>query len=423
MNKTVCRPARSRRILWLSGLLVVVGLAASLFRRPIQHAVMLQSVLSAGIPSETAFQELADGAADPIGFLQRAWDTGRVPHRALAMSYLKDKAGTRPDLYQGGQGLLLAGAVDPDVSVRELALGTLARQGHAATARLATAWLSDVDPQVRLLGIRYLRRLNAAAALSAVFARLDDPDLQVLTTAESALRNWTHQDFGIRISQSGIDNAPGATGSVDPAKLRVIRDGVEQWKAWWKVHQGEFPPADTAPTAEPQPTRPVRAGDFALRDLKDRTVRLTDFRGKVVLVNFWTTWCPGCQVEVPDLIALQKDRPDQLVVLGVSLDGLTEVDEHGHGDDARTHPPGASGEGPSLARTRQLVSDFIKANGISYIVLMDPRSEVGGRFNAGELPTNLLIDRDGFIRRRFVGGRAADVLRAMVDELTPATGR
>jgi peroxiredoxin len=65
----------------------------------------------------------------------------------------------------------------------------------------------------------------------------------------------------------------------------------------------------------------VSAVEFSMKDMKGQTHRLTDYRGKWVLVNFWATWCPPCQQETPELVALHNAHKDKdLVVLGMALD-------------------------------------------------------------------------------------------------------
>lgn len=65
----------------------------------------------------------------------------------------------------------------------------------------------------------------------------------------------------------------------------------------------------------------VSAAEFSMKDLKGQTHRLADYRGKWVLVNFWATWCPPCQQETPELVALHNAHKDKdLVVLGMALD-------------------------------------------------------------------------------------------------------
>ncbi len=64
--------------------------------------------------------------------------------------------------------------------------------------------------------------------------------------------------------------------------------------------------------------------EFTLKDMHGSDVALTSFRGQVILVNFWATWCAPCRVEIPDLIALQDKYSDDLVVLGLSVDDTAE---------------------------------------------------------------------------------------------------
>jgi thiol-disulfide isomerase/thioredoxin len=64
--------------------------------------------------------------------------------------------------------------------------------------------------------------------------------------------------------------------------------------------------------------------DFTLKDMNGIDVRLESFKGKVILINFWATWCGPCRVEIPHLIELQQRYGDDLVVLGVSIDDTAE---------------------------------------------------------------------------------------------------
>jgi thiol-disulfide isomerase/thioredoxin len=155
------------------------------------------------------------------------------------------------------------------------------------------------------------------------------------------------------------------------------------------------------------------ASDFTLRDLNGKSVSLSDFRGKVVLLNFWATWCTACLAEIPDLIALQKKLGDQVAILGVALDGV--ADEHGD-------IPGAEADdnshknGPSVATIHAKVERAVKLRGINYGILLDSKSSVGSRYNGGELPTTVLFDKDGRVRRRFVGERSIAIFEAMIAE-------
>ena len=419
MNASGARLAANRRLKWLLALLVGVAASALLFRKTVQETVLLRSLLMSDSAPETAFLALADAAKDQFAFLQRIWNTKKIPHRALVATYLKDNAGAHLDLYRRAESLLTSATTDVDATVRELALATLAQQRHPAVPRLAAALLRDADPQMRLLGVQYLRKQDAVLALPLVFNLLDDADPRVVTTADAALRNWTKQDFKIRVAHAN-PNAIGANSSVDPANLKTIQDGVRRWKDWWNSHQQDYSTNRLAVFDQPRPSELLPMADFRLEDLKGKTVRFSDFKGKVVLLNFWTTWCPGCLVEIPDLIELQKKNADRLIILGISLDGQTELDEHGHlagthADDGG-HDQGEANGKVDLAEVRAKVEQSVNDNGINYPVLLDPNNEVGRRFNGGELPTNVLIDPQGYARRRFIGGRSVAAFEAMIDE-------
>ncbi len=87
------------------------------------------------------------------------------------------------------------------------------------------------------------------------------------------------------------------------------------------------PPADGGAATEPDDA--VAAGKiaplhFTLKDMNGVDVKLESFKGKVILINFWATWCGPCRVEIPYLIELQRQYADDLVVLGVSVDDTAE---------------------------------------------------------------------------------------------------
>lgn len=110
---------------------------------------------------------------------------------------------------------------------------------------------------------------------------------------------------------------------------------------------------------------------FTLKDIQGRYIRLSDYRGKVVLVNFWATWCPPCRKEIPDLVKLQRDYGSRgLQVIGV------------------TYPP------QTLAEVRRFVSEA-KMN---YPVALGTK-ETKSLFTESEaLPITIVIGTDGRIR-------------------------
>ena len=104
--------------------------------------------------------------------------------------------------------------------------------------------------------------------------------------------------------------------------------------------------------------------DFALQDLEGNVVRLSDYAGKTVLINFWATWCGPCKIELPDLVEIQKEFADKnFVVLGISLD--------------RT--------GPAPVRR------FVERVGLNYPVLMGNQDVVIQFNNFQMIPTSFLL--------------------------------
>jgi peroxiredoxin len=129
-----------------------------------------------------------------------------------------------------------------------------------------------------------------------------------------------------------------------------------------------------------KPVPPVPAPAWKLKDVDGNPVTLAQFRGKVVVLDFWATWCPPCRTEIPGYVALQKKYADDgLVVVGVSVD--------------------TDGVGP--------VKKFMKDIGINYVVVMadDAIQDAYGPLQG--YPTTFIIDRDGQIRNKKLGREPA----------------
>lgn len=124
---------------------------------------------------------------------------------------------------------------------------------------------------------------------------------------------------------------------------------------------------------------PFPAPSIALTDTNGNTVELSDFRGKLVVLNLWATWCEPCLREMPSLDRLQSHFGDRIAVLGVSEDR-----------------GGAKAAGPFIAK--------LDLKSVKFYV--DPKSDVGHALEVRGLPTSLLIDHDGKVLGRVEG--AAD---------------
>ena len=119
-----------------------------------------------------------------------------------------------------------------------------------------------------------------------------------------------------------------------------------------------------------------KAPELKLRDIKGRQFRLSDYRGKVVLINFWATWCPPCRMEVPDLVKLQRDyRSHGLRVIGI------------------TYPP----------QTFMEVHRFVRKAKINYPIALGTK-ETRMLFTSSEtLPLTIVIGRDGSVQEIIEG--------------------
>lgn len=139
-----------------------------------------------------------------------------------------------------------------------------------------------------------------------------------------------------------------------------------------------------------QPPRPdltgEKAPDFTLTDLKGRSVSLAAYRGKIVVLDFWATWCKPCRIEMPRVQKLHSElKAKGLVVLGVNV-------------------------GESATKVRP----YITKNGYTFPILLDRKSEVAEKYKADAIPTLVVIGKDGVIKAYFQGVREEEVLRDAV---------
>jgi thiol-disulfide isomerase/thioredoxin len=141
------------------------------------------------------------------------------------------------------------------------------------------------------------------------------------------------------------------------------------------------------------------APDVTFKDLEGKDLRLADLKGKVVVVNFWATWCEPCQIEIPWMIGFQeKYAAKGFTLLGVAMD-----DE------------GKSVVGPYIEKTQFDVDG--KKMAMNYPILIgndDLSSKFGGLIG---LPTTVVIGRDGKIHKRFLGLVSHDELEKQIKEL------
>ncbi len=128
-----------------------------------------------------------------------------------------------------------------------------------------------------------------------------------------------------------------------------------------------------------QPEAPLRVGDpalnFSLMDLNDRPVRLDDYRGDVVVVNFWATWCPPCVEEAPSLEKFaNRMRKSGVAVIGVSVD-----------QDAAE------------------LGKFLTGHRLTFPIARDPSQALASRYGTSKFPETYIIDRGGKVAEKIIG--------------------
>jgi peroxiredoxin len=144
-----------------------------------------------------------------------------------------------------------------------------------------------------------------------------------------------------------------------------------------------YPSVDLGVAAVPAP-------DFELLDLDGELFRLSDHRGKVLVLNFWATWCPPCRAEIPSFIRLQNEfREEGVLFVGISLD------EEG----------------------AEAVAPFADARAINYPLLMHGHRAAAAYGGVGAIPTTILVDRAGRVRFRHEGFLLPQALRPAIRAL------
>jgi peroxiredoxin len=144
-----------------------------------------------------------------------------------------------------------------------------------------------------------------------------------------------------------------------------------------------------AGSLRPEPGTAKAGFDWQLRDLDGSGGKLSDYRGQVVLINFWASWCGTCREEMPDILSTWQDYKDRgFMALGVNYD-----------------EPTAEVEG------------FVRQYGIKFPIFLDPGKKVAGQYGVISMPTSFLISRSGEVKMTIPGQIDFAALRPAIEQL------
>lgn len=268
--------------------------------------------------------------------------------------------------------------------VRQRVVEVLPNADAARGQRLLLAALNDDDTWIReaaasQIALRIGRKPAVVdrRAVPALVHALDDPNPTVRVMSAAALRKLTGNRWQPRRG----------------ASLKEQQAVRERWRRWWKTAGSDYravPPELARPVA----VRPVRADpapDFRLPDVDGREISRSGQRGRITLLNFWGTWCPPCQQEVPDLVKIDARFKGR----GVDLIGI------------------ALGEKDGAAGLRK----WTRAHNMEYRQALAADAVLEAFDDIEEVPVSILLDGNGQIRYRWEGERDFDTFRAAIDHL------
>ena len=161
-------------------------------------------------------------------------------------------------------------------------------------------------------------------------------------------------------------------------------------------------PASSAVSSESTALDPnvTPAPDFTLTDQNGVAHTLSDYKGKVVFLNFWATWCPPCKAEMPDIQKLYEDNnknADDVVVLGIAS---PRTDENKNTSDG----------------TIEEITKFLSDNGYNYPVVMDTTGDIFAQYGISAFPTTFMIDKGGNVFGYATGGITREMMDSIVEQ-------
>lgn len=145
--------------------------------------------------------------------------------------------------------------------------------------------------------------------------------------------------------------------------------------------------AEAAPDNLPGLRVGEKAPDFELMTLDGKTVKLSDYRGKKVVLNFWATWCPPCKAEMPDIQKFYNETDDNVEILAINIDPQYDVKK------------------------------FVREANVTFPVLLDSKDEVNNLYRILTIPTTYFIDGEGIIRSKHLSVMTIEIIREHIKNM------
>ncbi|WP_372869216.1 redoxin domain-containing protein [Planomicrobium okeanokoites] len=170
----------------------------------------------------------------------------------------------------------------------------------------------------------------------------------------------------------------------------IVKKNVEERQATDRLNAGsvvEFLPTEEG-LAEGE-----TAPDFELTTLEGEAVRLSDYKGKKVILNFWATWCPPCRAEMPDMQAYYEKQADEenVEILAVNL---TTADK-------------------GMDKINAFVDEF----NLTFPIPMDTQGDIGELYQAASIPTSYMIDTEGKVQQKIVGPMNEEMMEEFIADM------
>lgn len=172
--------------------------------------------------------------------------------------------------------------------------------------------------------------------------------------------------------------------------LGMVQKNAEERQATERLNPGsdvEFLPTDEGLA------KGETAPDFELTTLDGETVKLSDYRGKKVILNLWATWCPPCRAEMPDM--------------------KKYYDEQAQGKNVEILAVNLTTEDRGMAKINAFVEEF----GLTFPIPMDVEGDVGNVYQAATIPTSYMIDTEGRVQHKIVGPMNEEMMEEFIGNM------